>query len=78
MTRPLLSIFCALLLGAYSLSTLAADSGSGEQDTRVQVDAKRDQISGVDKVATASGQGPSAVLDAPIDTGDAPAQEQQP
>lgn len=78
MTRPLLSISCALVIGAYSAATLAADSGPGEQDTLVQVDAKRDQISGADKVAASTAKGPSTMLDAPIETGDAPSQVEQP
>ena len=78
MTRLLLSIFCSVLFGTHSLTTLAADSSLANQDIRAQVDAKRERISGVDKLAPAPTHGPSAVLDVPVDTGDAPAQEHKP
>ena len=78
MTRLTLSFFCALFMGAYGVTALAADTHSAEQDTRVQVEAKRDRISGVDKVAAPAVKDSSAMLDAPVDTGDAPAQVQKP
>ncbi|MEQ7918715.1 hypothetical protein ABQX22_05935 [Xanthomonas sp. WHRI 1810A] len=80
MTRLTLSFFCALSIGAYSVCALAAGTSSAGQDTRAQVEAKRDQISGVDKVTTptAKANASSALLDAPVDTGDAPAQVQKP
>jgi hypothetical protein len=77
MTRLTLSFFCALSIGAYSVCALA-DTSSAGQDTRAQVEAKRDQISGIDKVVAPSAKGSSALLDAPVDTGDAPAQVQKP
>jgi hypothetical protein len=78
MTRLLLSIFCSAFMGTFSLTTLAADSTSADQNIRAQVDAKRERISGVDKIVPTSSQGPSAVLDLPVDTGDAPAQVHKP
>lgn len=83
MNRPMLSFFCALLMGAYSVSALAADSRSADatpygQEARAQVDAKRDQISGAAQIAAPAKKGPSAMLDAPVDTDDAPAQVQKP
>lgn len=83
MTRPLLSIFCAVVLGAHSLTTLAADPKSAqtlhsEQEARVQIEKKRDQISGVNKVATPASHAASGFIDAPVETGDAPAQVQKP
>ncbi len=84
MTRPMLSVFSAVLLCAHSLSALAADSSSATntatstEQIRVQVEAKRDQLTGVANVSTATAKGPSAVLDAPVVTDDAPAQAQRP
>lgn len=84
MTRPSLSVISALLLCAHSLSALAADSTSSASSTnateqlRVQVEAKRDQLSGAANVSTTAKQGPSTVLDAPVPTDDAPAQAQRP
>ncbi|MCQ2994107.1 hypothetical protein NLO88_02670 [Pseudomonas syringae] len=79
----MLSVFSAVLLCAHSLSALA-DSGSATntatstEQIRVQVEAKRDQLTGVANVSTATEKGPSAVLDAPVVTDDAPAQAQRP
>lgn len=84
MTRPMLSVFSAVLLCAQSLSALAMDSTSAAntsnstQEIRAQIEAKRDQLSGAASVSATTPKGPSTVLDAPVDTDDAPAQAQRP
>lgn len=83
MTRPLLSFFCALLVGTGSLSAVAAESGTAnesraEQEVRAQVDKQRDQLSGADQVMKTATHTSSAVLELPVDTDDAPAQVQKP
>jgi hypothetical protein len=44
----------------------------------VLFEKQRDQLSGVDKFAVPTTQTSSAVLDAPVDTGDAPVLVQKP
>ncbi|RMV77803.1 hypothetical protein ALP05_05745 [Pseudomonas caricapapayae] len=44
----------------------------------MQVEAKRDQLSGADKISPARQQSSSSLLDAPVDTDDAPVQAQRP
>ncbi|WP_081026948.1 hypothetical protein, partial [Pseudomonas syringae group genomosp. 3] len=73
-----------VLLCAQSALTFAADSTSStnttgsDQQIRTQVEAKRDQLSGADKINPARQQSSSSLLDAPVDTNDAPAQAQRP
>jgi hypothetical protein len=80
----MLSVFSAVLLCAHSFSALAADTASATntatstEQVRVQVEAKRDQLTGVASVSTTAPKGPSTVLDAPVVTDDAPAQAQRP
>ncbi|MDC3735626.1 hypothetical protein KDL27_07535 [Pseudomonas syringae pv. syringae] len=81
----MLSVFSAVLLCAQSALTFAADSTSStpatgsDQQIRTQVEAKRDQLSGADKINPAQQQSSSSLLvDAPVDTDDAPAQAQRP
>ncbi|RMO07177.1 hypothetical protein ALQ47_02773 [Pseudomonas cichorii] len=83
MTRPMLSVFSALLLGASSFCVVAADSRAtdnthSEQEVRAQVDKQRDQLSGAYKLAAPVEKGSAALLEAPIETEDAPAQVQKP
>ena len=83
MTRPLLSVVSVLLLGASSISPVWADSKAvdthhSEQAVREQVDKQRDQLSGAHKIATPAEKGSAALLQAPVDTEDAPAQVQKP
>ncbi|QGG76588.1 hypothetical protein N028_14945 [Pseudomonas syringae USA011] len=84
MTRSMLSVFSAVLLCAQSVLTFAADSTSStpatgsDQQIRTQVEAKRDQLSGADKINPAQQQSSSSLLDAPVNTDDAPAQAQRP
>ncbi|WP_122490616.1 hypothetical protein [Pseudomonas viridiflava] len=78
----MLPVFGAVLLCAQSLSAFAADStstatkGTSDAQVRVQVEAKRDRISGADKVTIPVQKGASTLLDEPVDTDDAPRQEQ--
>ncbi|WP_122461052.1 hypothetical protein [Pseudomonas viridiflava] len=78
----MLPVFGAVLLCAQSLSAFAADStstatkGTSDAQVRVQVEAERDRISGADKVTTPVQKGASTLLDEPVDTDDAPRQEQ--
>ncbi|WP_175473225.1 MULTISPECIES: hypothetical protein [Pseudomonas syringae group] len=78
----MLSVFSAVLVCAQSVSALAADStstaGAANQQIRVQVEAKRDQLSGADKISPTAQKSSSTLLDTPVDTDDAPAQAQRP
>lgn len=88
MTRPMLSVFSAIVLCASTFSVMAADSTSAQaatsQQVRTQIDAKREQITGADKVELPAAKTSSALLDAPVAIDDAPDQaetqnqEQQP
>lgn len=84
MIRSLLPVMGALLLCAHSFTALAADTTTAasaattEAQLRQQIEAKRDQLSGVANVAKPAGQGATTLLDAPVPTDDAPAQVQQP
>lgn len=86
MTRPMLSVFSAIVLCASTFTVMAADSTSAQastsQQVRIQTDAKREQITGADKVELPVAKTSSALLDAPMATEDAPDQtqneEQQP
>ncbi len=73
----MLSVFSVVLFGACSFAAVAADStntqtSNATEAVRAQVEKQRDQLTGVDKVAVKTTQTSSAVLDAPVDTGDAP------
>ncbi|MGN2436331.1 hypothetical protein [Pseudomonas syringae] len=78
----MLSVFSAVLLCAQSVTALAADSTSNataaNQQIRVQVEAKRDQLSGADKISPTTQKSSATLLDAPVDTDDAPVQAQRP
>lgn len=82
MNRPLLPVLGAVLLCAHSLSAVAADSSTATttnaSQVRAQIEAKRDQLSGVASTAKTTAPAPATVLDAPVATDDAPAQDQQP
>ena len=83
MTRPMLSVISAILLGACSFSALSADYKSAAetnsgQDARAQVDEKRDKLSGADQVEKPVEQDSSKFFEAPVETSDAPVQEQKP
>lgn len=86
MTRPMLSVFSAIVLCASTFTVMAADSTSAHtassQEVRTQIDAKREQITGADKIELPAATTSSPVLDAPVEIDDAPdqnqTQEQQP
>lgn len=83
MNRTLLSVCSVVLFGACSFAAVAADStpkqtSNSTETLRVQVEKQREQISGVDQVAVPTARTSSTVLDAPVDTGDAPALVQKP
>jgi len=73
-----------LFLCAQSFSVLAAQSTSSAsatssmQQVREQIEAKRDQISGAAQLSKSTDKGTDSVLDTPVVTDDAPAQDQQP
>jgi hypothetical protein len=80
----MLPVLGAVFLCAQSLSAFAADSTSSAntnnstQQIREQVEAKRDQISGAATLSAPVQTGASTLLDAPVETDDAPAQAQRP
>lgn len=83
MNRPMLSVCSVVLFGACNFTAVAADSTTTQttnsaETLRVNVEKQRDQLSGVDKVAVPTTQTSSAMLDAPVDTGDAPVLVQKP
>jgi hypothetical protein len=49
-----------------------------EQDARAQLDKKRDEISGADKIARPAEKSQAAIIDIPVNTDDAPSQEARP
>lgn len=84
MTRTMLPVFGAVLLCAQSFSALAAETTStaksetSDAQVRLQIESRRDQISGADKITAPAQKGASSLLDEPVKTDDAPAQEQRP
>lgn len=79
----MLPVVGALLLCAQSFSVFAADSTSATSSPsastlREQVEAQRDQLSGVSKISQTPQKSSSTLLDAPVATDDAPAQVQKP
>jgi hypothetical protein len=79
----MLSVCSVVLFGACSFAVVAADATTTQttnsaETLRVQVEKQRDQLSGVDKIAVPTTQTSSAMLDAPVDTGDAPVLVQKP
>lgn len=83
MNRLLLPVMGTLFLCVQSFSALAveststASSSTSMQQVREQIEAKRDQISGVAQVSKSTDKGTGSVLETPVVTDDAPAQEQQ-
>lgn len=75
MNRLLLSVVSAILAGVVTTPALAANSTDAA--TRTQIEHKRDQVSGADRLKTKT-QGPSTLLDAPVVTDDAPSQTAKP
>ncbi len=84
MLRIMSPVMGAILLCAQSLPAMAADNasaangGNAEQQLREQIEAKRDQLTGAANLAPATQNSVATMLDAPVETADAPAQVQQP
>lgn len=84
MLRLMSPVLGAVLLCAQSLPAMAENSPSSgysinaEHQLREQVEAKRDQLSGADQITPTAQTGAADVLDAPVETNDAPTQAQQP
>ena len=72
-----------LFLCGQSFSALAAEAtstastSSSMQHVREQIEAKRDQISGAAQLSESTDTGTHSILETPVVTDDAPAQEQQ-
>jgi len=58
-------------------TTSSTNTATSVEQVRVQIEAKRDQLSGAANVTPAK-TGPTTVLDAAVPTDDAPAQAQRP
>ena len=84
MNRLLLPVMGTLFLCAQSFAALAVEStssaptSSSMQQVREQIEAKRDQISGATQLSKSTDKGTGSVLETPVVTDDAPAQEQRP
>ncbi len=74
MARSLLPLAATLLLSLTVLSASAADAHhpSASTDVRVEVDAQREHLTGANAVKAQGTEGAQTVLDAPVDTADAP------
>lgn len=83
MNRLLLPVMGTLFLCGQSFSALAAEAtstastSSSMQHVREQIEAKRDQISGAAQLSESTDTGTGSILETPVATDDAPAQEQQ-
>jgi len=83
MNRLMLPVMGTLLLCAQSFSAWAADStstttaGTSAEQVREQMEAKRDQLSGVAKLTQTPATSSATVQDTPVVTDDAPTQVQQ-
>ena len=83
MNKLLLPVTGMLVAGAFAVGVNAADSEAGtqrysEQEIRAQLDKKREQISGADKVAKPTEKAQAGFIDTPVNTDDAPSQEARP
>ncbi|MBA1230688.1 hypothetical protein G7013_13665 [Pseudomonas viridiflava] len=82
MARRLLPLAAALLTCLINLPASAADNQNPSPATsdalRAQVDAKRQHLTGAEAVTEKQPGGEQTVLDAPIDTTDAPAGDKEP
>ncbi|KAA8718576.1 MULTISPECIES: hypothetical protein [Pseudomonas syringae group] len=77
MARRLLPVVATLLtcLSAFSVSAADKDNPLPEtsSERRVQVDTQRERITGADSAAQKTPGGAQTIVDAPIETADAPA-----
>ncbi len=76
MARSLLPLAAIFLMGLTTLSVSAAENKnplpSTSSDVRVEVEAKREQITGAENATKSQSTGAQTVLDAPVVTDDAP------
>lgn len=80
MNRLMLSLACSALLATHLNAFADSSAGAapaGAQTAREQLDAQREQLSGADQVRPVA-QAANTLVDAPVDTSDAPAQVSQP
>jgi len=80
MNRLMLSLACSALLATHINAfahTSTASQQATTQDAREQLDTQRARITGVDRVSQEAA-GFNAMVDAPVDTSDAPPQVSQP
>ena len=80
MNRLMLSLACLALLATHInafADTSTARQQATTQNAREQLDAQRARITGVDRVSEEAADS-NAMVDAPVDTSDAPAQVSQP
>ncbi|MCD5984905.1 MULTISPECIES: hypothetical protein [Pseudomonas] len=82
MARRLLPLAATVLMCLINLPASAADNQNPSPATsnalRAQVDAKRQHLTGADAVPQEQPTGEQALLDAPIDTADAPVVDAKP
>lgn len=80
MARSLLPLAATFLMGFTVSHAIAGDQNnpplSTSSELRVQVDTKREQITGADDVKEQGSTGAQTILDAPIDTADAPSADE--
>lgn len=77
MARSLLPLAAIFLMGITTISVSAAENKnpmpSTSSDLRVEVEAKREQITGAESAKKSQSTGAQTVMDAPVVTDDAPA-----
>ncbi|KPX39814.1 Uncharacterized protein ALO68_03026 [Pseudomonas syringae pv. helianthi] len=77
MASPLLPVVATLMMSLAALPVFAADRQnplpSTSSERRAEVDTQREQITGADVAAQKTPNGAQTLVDAPIDTADAPA-----
>lgn len=81
MARSLLPLAAIFLMGLTTLSVSAAENKnplpSTSSEVRVDVEAKREQITGAESAKKSQPTGAQTVLDAPVVTDDAPTTDDQ-
>ncbi|MCR8721618.1 hypothetical protein NVV30_23345 [Pseudomonas syringae] len=82
MARRLLPLFATLLTCLTTFAVSAADKQNPLPETsserRVEVDTQREQITRADLAASKRPDGAQTIVDAPIDTADAPVGNEKP
>ncbi|MCI8211555.1 hypothetical protein AUC61_18660 [Pseudomonas sp. S25] len=81
MARSLLPLAAIFLMSLTTISVSAAENKnplpSTSSDVRVEVEAKREQITGAESATKSQSTGAQTVLDAPVVTDDAPATDDE-